>query len=151
MSLILPHLMYCFAIWVPTLNSVDLHSLKSTQKFALRMCFHNWIADYLHLLQLNNLPSLSTHYSISWLTLLYKILNRITYFPNNIFILAFPPPHSSRYFHPFNIVIPFSRTSASLHSFVPSTSWLWNSLPHHIKSAASCSLKDWIFFLRRLI
>ena len=50
-----------FFIWVPSLNSVNLHSLEATQKFAIRMCSHRWKANYQYLLKLYNLPTLSTN------------------------------------------------------------------------------------------
>ena len=77
-SLILPHLTYCSAIWAPPPKSVHPHSLLSTDKFALRICSHIWQAHYSHFLHLFNLPSLSTHFSISQHSPLYKILNKIT-------------------------------------------------------------------------
>ena len=51
------------------------------------------------------------------------------YFPPSILVLN-SSSRFSQHFNPLNIVVPFSSTSASLHSFVPSASHLWNSLPH---------------------
>ena len=51
----------------------------------------------------------------------------------------------SRHFDPLNISVPFSRSSSSFHSFVPSASRLWNSLPHSTKALSTCCMsKQWI-------
>ena len=78
---------------------------------------------------------LSRH-SISKLCLLYKITNNLLYFPSDIFIRKLLSSYASRHFDPLTITIPFSHSSASQNSFVPSVLSLWNSLPYHVKSSS---------------
>ena len=59
------------------------------------------------------------------LCLFYKITNNFLYFPSNIFI---PKPllsYASHHFDPLTFTIPFSNSSASQNSFVPSVLSLW--------------------------
>ena len=59
------------------------------------MCSHKWNSDYSSLLSYYNIPLFSSRCTVSKLCLLYKILNKILYFPPAIFILKPSPTHSS--------------------------------------------------------
>ena len=74
------------------------------------------------------------------LILNFKFLNDLHYFPASIFSFANPSSRLSHHFDPLNISVPFSRSSASFHSFVPSASRLWNSLPHSTKALSILSI-----------
>ena len=87
---------------------------------ALKMCSHKWDNDYSSLLSTFNLPTLSTHRSISKLCLLYKITNNLLYFPSDIFNRKPLASYASCHFDPLTFTIPFSHSSASQNSFVPS-------------------------------
>ena len=136
-ALVLPHLSYCSSVWDPPSGSSLASELEKVQKFALRMCTYNWSANYLDLLSNLQLSSLSTRRSQSKLFIIYKILNNLIYFPPKIFICIPPPIRSSHSYHPLNVLTPYCKASATLNSFVPSVSSLWNSLPHHLKSSPS--------------
>ena len=138
-SLILPHFLYCSSVWDPPKSSVNSNSLERVQHFGLRMCTRSWKADYPSILSSTNLPSLSSSRSRSKLLLLYKILHGYLFFPPNILVYSPHPLRSSRHYHPCNLVVPYSRTSSSLHSFIPSACSLWNSLPPIIKSSSTIS------------
>ena len=58
-------------------------------------------------------------------------------FPPSIFSFVNLSSRLSRHFDPLNMSVPFSRSSASFHSFVPSASRLWNSLPHSTKALST--------------
>ena len=77
-------------------------------------------SDYSSLLSTLNLRPLSSCCSISKLCLLYKIINNLLYFPSHIFIYKSLPNHASRHFDPLTFTMPFSCSSASKISFVPS-------------------------------
>ena len=132
-SLILPHLSYCSSVWSPPINSGDSRSLEKVQKFALKLCTKNWSSSYSSLLHSTNSPLLTTRRSQAKLSLVFKFLNNILFLPPSI--LSFhSPSRVTRDYDPLNLSIPFSRSSASFHSFAPSASRLWNSLPHDTKS-----------------
>ena len=83
--------------------------------------------------QVLNIKNPSNH-RVSKLFLLYKIFNKILYFPSGIFTLKPFFTHSSSHNELNMLSIHFSHTSASLHCFVPSASDLWNALLYSIKS-----------------
>ena len=101
------------------------------------MCSHNWSSDYYSLLSSHNISPFSTRRSISKLCLVYKIYNNLIYFPSDCFVPKPLPTHRSRHYDGLMYSVPFSRTSASKNSFVPSALSLWNPLPYHVKSSIS--------------
>merc|ERR1712240_823181 len=64
-------------------------------------------------------------------TTFYKILNNLLHVSNNDPILV----NTSRRL--FNYNVPQSRLNIHLHSFIPSTIRLWNSLPGRTKASAA--------------
>ena len=131
-SLVLSHLTYCSSVWDPPKNSFHSTLLEKTQLFAIRMCSHNWSSDYYSLLSSHNISPLSTCHSISKLCLVYKISNKLIYFPSDCFVPKPLHTHSSRHYDGLMYSVPFSCTSAFKNSFVPSALSLWNPLPYHI-------------------
>ena len=79
-SLIIPYFTYCLSVWDLPVSSTNSEILEKTQHFVLKICSHKWDSDYSSLLSTFNLPTLSTHCSISELCLLYKIINSLLYF-----------------------------------------------------------------------
>ena len=144
-SLVRPHLEYCSSLWDPA-SSVIISSLEKVQFFALKLCSKNWSSSYSSLLLQFHCPTLSSRRKNAKLIFLYKILFDYVYFPSNIFHFQPPPRMSIRSYHPFNLLIPFARTSVFLHSFVPSTCSAWNSLPSFLKDCPS--LSSFVFHLR---
>ena len=136
-SLVLPHLTYCSSVWDPPKNSFHSTLLKKTQLFAIRMCSHNWSSDYYSLLPSHNISPLSTRRSISKLCLVYKISNKLIYFPSDCFIPKPLHTHCFRHYDGLMYSVPFSRTSASKNSFVPSALSFWNPLTYSVKSSTS--------------
>ncbi len=94
--------------------------LENTQKFALRICSKQWNLGYQELLELTNCPTLRNRRLYSNLCTLYDLI----YFPPNVF----SPKHNSAAIPLLHQ--PFARTNAYSSSFVPSSSSLWNNLPH---------------------
>ena len=117
-SLVIPNLSYCSSVWSPPPSSGDARSLENVQFFALKLCSKNWSSSYSSLLSSTSLPTLSSRRNNSKLILTYKIINDILYFPPSVLVLNSLPSRFSRHFDPLNLIVPFSRSSASLHSFV---------------------------------
>ena len=138
-SLVLPHLTYCSSIWDPPPSSINAKSLEKVQFFALKMCSHCWDSNYIFLLSSFQVPSLSSLRSQHKLLLLFKFFDKIIYLLSGTFTPALTSSHSSRYYHPTNLLIPYCRTSTVYNSFFPSAARLWNSLPPDVKSINSLS------------
>ena len=128
------------------LKALETHSLENVQYFALKLCSKNWSSSYSSLLLHFNCATLSSRRKNTKLFILYKFLNGYVYFPSNIFHFQPPPRMSIRSYHPYNLLIPFARTSALLHSFVPSSCSIWNSLPSYLKDCPS--LSSFMYHLR---
>ena len=57
LTLIRPHVKYVPQVWDHYLLK-DIVLLKRIQKFALSICYKDWLADYLDLLDLAHIPTL---------------------------------------------------------------------------------------------
>ena len=134
LTLILPILMYSSSVWDPY-SIPNINQLEKVQHFALKLCSKNWTCDYPLLLQLFNLPSLSSCRTTSKLVLLYKFIFSKLYIPAGSFSFQNQSFYNLRSSHTLNLNLPFSRSSATLNSFLPSTISLtvWNSLPSSSK------------------
>ena len=84
LTLILPILMYSSFVWDPY-SILNINKLEKVQHFALKLCSKNWTSDYPLLLQLFNLPSLSSHRMTFKLVLLYKFIFSKLYIPAGSF------------------------------------------------------------------
>ena len=80
---------------------------------------------YVILIELD-LPPLKLRRQYLKLTTLHGILYNYSYFPVNIFNFNNSPYTSNRN---LNLIKPIVRTNYFLHSFVPNSVVLWNSLP----------------------
>ena len=127
LTLILPILMYSSSVWDPYSIS-NINKLEKVQHFALKLCSKNWTSDYPLLLQLFNLPSLSSCRTTSKFVLLYKFIISKIYISAGSFLFQKQSSYNLRSSHPLNPNLPFSRSSATFNSFLPSAISLWNSL-----------------------
>ena len=71
-SFVRPHTEYASAIWDLHLSN-NILAIEGTQKFAMRVCLKNWRADYDLLLNLAQLPRLSSRRKFLKLCLLFNI------------------------------------------------------------------------------
>ena len=117
-------------LFFPTYPTVPLSGLllfllvilAKVQFFTLKVCSKNWSSNYSSLLNSSNLLTLSSCRTQAKLILTFKFLNNLHYFPPSIFSFVNPTSRHSHHFDPLNISVPFSRSSASFHTFVPSAS-----------------------------
>ena len=131
-SFIRPHLEYCSAVWDPY-HVKDRELLEKTQKFGLKVCLKDWSSDYTSLLSKANIHSLSMRRSQARLSHMFKIMHKLTDFPD--------VPIDLRTFH-YNsrsdnsmAITPFQCQSTQfLNSFFPRTASQWNSLPKSVVS-----------------
>ena len=140
-SLIRPHLEYACPVWDPhTLKDKEL--LEDVQKFAFRMATKQWDSGYQDLLDIMNVPSLADRRLQLRLSLLYKIVHGMCYFPSDI--LCPRTNYSHRTNHSLVIDQPNART---LYSFVPHTISAWNSLhQQHVTAPSVSAFKHYFNF-----
>ena len=140
LTLILPILMYSSSVWDPY-SIPNINKLEKVQHFVLKLCSKNWTSDYPLLLKLFKLPSLSSHVqnTTSKLVLLYKFIYSNLYIPAGSSSFQNQSSYNLRGFHPINLNPPFSRSSATLNSFLPSVISRWNFLPTSFKDLNSVS------------
>ena len=86
--LVIPYFTYYSSVWDLPVSSTNSDILEKPQHFSLKICSHKWDSDYSSLLSTFNLPTLSTHCSITELCLLYKITNNLLYFPTMSLIVV---------------------------------------------------------------
>ena len=125
----------------------SINKLEKIQHFALKLCSQNWTSDYPLLLKLFNLPSLSSHRTTSKLVLLYKFIFSKLYIPAGSFSFQNQSFYNLCSSHPLNLNLPFSRSYASLNSFLPSAISLWNSLPSSFNDLNSAMQFKHTYFL----
>ena len=96
-----------------------------------------------HPIQLMNWPPLATHRKRQKLLLCRRILLGGSVIPPSVFT---PHPHPSpRLHHCMALHCPNTRTSAHLHSFLPSTVKLWNKLSSELISLRTqVTFKSWL-------
>ena len=134
-SLIRPHLEYASPVWDPFLHK-DIHLLEGVQKFACKVCLKHWDWDYAEMLNLLNLPELQTRRKILKLSLLYKFVNNLAYFPEAPFDHR-DIYYSTRNSHSLSFSNLHCRTYQYLHSLFPHTIHCWNTLPFTVVSCLS--------------
>ena len=134
-SLIRPLLEYACQVWNPYLTK-NIEKLEKVQRFALRLCVKQWDLDYPSLLFISDLPTLAARRKYFSLCSMFKIVNQLMHFPQDVFVPRTTPfLHSSKHFY----CQPFCRTNSYLNSFVPKTCSDWNSLPLSVRSSDSIS------------
>ena len=125
-SLVRPHLEYCSIIWDP--HVVFLRNrLMEVEKFALQMYLKHWSLPYSDLILLSNIMPLETRRLRSKLHLLYKIMYKLSFMPENIFTLS-SYRKSDRLNHSLSLIPYSGSTNYYLSSVVPHMIFLWNSL-----------------------
>jgi len=110
-----PHLDYVSAMWSPHMKK-DKVALENVQKFACRMATKSWDNGYEDLLDLVDFPSLECRRLETRLCLLYKIIHKLCYFDDGIFV-----PNTSLTHHaPHNLVLnlPFAHTNSYFYSLI---------------------------------
>ena len=144
-TVIRPSLEYACQVWDPHLVK-DVEKLEGVQKFELRICLKKWELDYSSLLLISNLPTLANGRKYFKLCTMFKIVNQSLHFQQNLFTLRATP-----YIHPSSHLyqVPFCRTNAYMHSFVPKTCSDWNLLPFCVRSSETfisfkSSLRKWL-------
>ena len=143
LSLIRPHLEYACPVWDPH-TMKDKTLLENVQKFAFRMATKQWDSGYQDLLDIMNVPSLADRRLQLKLSLLYKIVHGMCYFPSDI--LCPRSNYSNRTNHSLVINQPFAHTNAYYYSFVPHTISAWNSLHEEHVTAPSVSAFKYYFY-----
>ena len=88
LSLVRPHLEYGAQVWHPYLSK-DVNALEKVQKFGLRICSRQWTKCYQELLELFHLPSLENRRLFLSLSVFFKIIHNLVYFPT-IHYISYP-------------------------------------------------------------
>ncbi len=122
-----PHVEYCPYIWDPS-TIILKQQLESVKKFALRVCLKQWDMPYSDMLALTGLSRLESRRSVHKLSLTFKIINGLVYFPNGIYSLS-TTRSSPRISHSMSLHRYSCSTSQFLYSCIPHSISLWNSLP----------------------
>ena len=137
-SLVRPHLEYACPVWAPHMAK-DILAIENVQKFACRMATHNWNTSYQDLLSVTELPTLERRRLDLKLGLLFKIVHKLCFFPDGTVKLREQSTllSNTRFLHPLYLHQPRAHTNSFQFSFVPHTSYLWNSLPFNIVNAPS--------------
>ena len=114
---------YGAQVWHPY-TAKDTHTL---EQFGLRICTSHWNLSYQDLLDILQLPSLENRRLFLSLSMFFKIIHNLVYFPVNFH----PTPLSSclRCNHDQQYSIPFARTNHFKYSFLPNSISVWNNLP----------------------
>ena len=107
-------------------------SQEKFQMYALKVCSKKCSASYTFLLTYSQLPSLSARHSLSKLTLLFKFLHKLTYFPPNLLRLAPTPTEDLQSYHPLNLITNFHHTTPSSITPSPPQFTSYGTLSYHI-------------------
>ena len=110
LSIIRPHIEYASPVWDPY-HKTEIEAIESVQKFALKMCLKSWSSNYEQLLLEVRLPTLKVRRSALSLGHLYKIINKLTYYPDPP-IIQRKIPYSNRGINANTICIPHPNTTA---------------------------------------
>ena len=141
-SLVRLNLEYASQVWNPY-KVGEVNSSEHVQKFALRMCAKSWDSSYQELLQLFSLPDLQQCGLYLDLCIMFRIINGLFYFPNDVFVHQ-TSSIITRSSTSQTLICPFARTCSYFNSFLPHTIRSWNFLPTtvtSINSIASFKLK----------
>ena len=111
-SLIRPLLEYACQVWNPYLTK-NIEKLERVQVFALRLCVKQRDLDYPSLLFISDLPTLAAHRKYFSLCSMFKIINQLMHFPQDVFV-----PRTTPFLHSFYTVSLFDElTLISTHLF----------------------------------
>ena len=138
-TLVRPILEYCSVIWDPSSPSLS-HSLEAVQHFAIKLASRFRPSLVASIYSDFKISSLATHRHHAKLIFLFKLLHDHLFFPFQITQPLHPPPYPLRSFHPKNLICPHAKKSSFKKYFIPSTIYLWNSLPPKLKETNFLSL-----------
>ena len=138
-TLVHPILEYCSVIWDPSSLSLS-HSLEAVQHFAIKLASRFRPSLVASIYSDFKISSLATRRHHAKLIFLFKLLHDHLFFPFQITRPLHPPPYPLRSFHPKNLICPHTKKSSFKKSFIPSTIYLWDSLPPKLKETNSLSL-----------
>jgi len=132
-QLLLPSIEYCSAIWDPY-HQTSINKLEMIQHYAARFVLnkpwqrfnqqHDSITEMLTYLKW---PSLQNRRTISRLTLLFKIVNKLVEVPDHCQPTLTPVSYTRAY-HPLKLAQLQSRIDVYKYSFLPKTIIQWNLL-----------------------
>ena len=106
------------------IHSRDKHAMESVQKFGLRMCLKSWNESYDDLLERAKVPPLKMRREQMKLCHLFKIIKKITEFPNAP-VTPRAVPYKSRSINVNTISIPWANTLLYQHAvLLPGTNYL---------------------------
>ena len=109
LTVIRPNLEYAFSVWDPS-QKLQVDALENVQKFGLRMCLKSWNESYDDLLIRTKIPSLKTRRMQMKLYHLFKIIKKMTEFPDAP-IATRTTSYQSRSINSNSLTIPWARTS----------------------------------------
>ena len=121
---VLPILEYGCAVWDPHLTK-NIEKLENVQKFAFRIAYKLWSSKFTPYSSFN-MPSLANRRIYLKLLLTYKLLHGFFYCPSGLFLFRANP--NLRTSHNKQLIVTFSRTNSTFHSFFYSSVRLWNAL-----------------------
>jgi hypothetical protein len=138
-ALILPHLTYCVTVWGNTYKT-HLHQLMLTHKKIIRIITHStYLAHTAPLFKRHKILTLVQLHKFHSLMFAYKLYH---FTLPNIITATFNPPKPTR--PPYslrnstNVHLPCNRKlTVSRFGLKYNVSFLWNSLPHHLKNLPS--------------
>ena len=110
--------------------------LNGAEKFGLRMCLKSWNLNYDELLEKAMVPSLKARRTQIKICHLFKIIKKMTDYPDAPITLKIIP-YKSRSNNCNTFYIPKSNTLSHQHSLFPSALMLWNKLPEDIGGSGS--------------
>ena len=125
LSLVRPHLDHACQVWDPYLAK-DQNALERVQKFACKLITSRWDSSYEDLLKLLDLKPLQCRRAESKLGLMFKLVHGLCFFPNDSW--SFRTSRNTRNSNSLQLLRPFARTNAYMHSFFPHTASNWNLL-----------------------
>ena len=136
-TLILPYLSYCNIVWARSSNN-QLHSLKTIQKRAIRICTLSQPWDHtaplfnrLQTLTLTDINNLQTG------IFMYKYINKLLPQAFTTYFTAVHDVHDYSTRSCNKLYIPFTRTSYSINTLRFHGPRLWNSIDEAVKTQSS--------------
>ena len=128
LAIVRPVLGYASIVWDPNTQKLA-KDLESVQKFALRICSHQWNLSYPDLMEIFNLPTLSSRREYLRILALYKIVFVSFLLPPSVLIPTSAHHNTRQASNNRNqFVVPFARTHSFKSSFLVKLLHTWNNL-----------------------
>ena len=138
LTVVRPNLEYASSVWDPS-QKVQVDALENVQNFGLRMCLKSWNESYDDLLIRPKIPSLKTRRMQMKLCHLFKIIKKMTEFPDAP-IATRMTSYQIRSINSNYLTIPWARTSVYQYSFFPNALNLRNKLPEDMTNVVLVEL-----------